>query len=379
MSGRIYIQKPDGEMVPLDETAYDAEEVLQAELANHPDLLAGEQMNPSEPRRWLLIKREAGIPDTEDGGNRWSVDHVFLDQDAIPTFVEAKRKSDTRLRREVIGQVFDYVSNAVAYWTDETLQAEFVRDCEVRGEDSDALLEAFVGDPDMVDDFWDRARTNLRAGRVRIVVVADELPPELKRIVEFLNNQTDPMEILAVEVRRYEGQGLAVLVPRVIGLTTEAQARKRVAREKRSWDWESLLRAFERNQSDEMAAAAEQIMQWATAAGLRLAYGEGAVNGTVYPMLDLPDGTPVYTFSLWTNGRIEVPFNRVAQHEPYSTEDKRHELRELLNAIPGFDIPADGIDRYPTIPFANLLDGDSMETFLGIWADYLEQVTAANP
>ena len=191
-------------------------------------------MNPSEPRRWLLIKREAGIPDSDDGGNRWSVDHVFLDQDAIPTFVEAKRKSDTRLRREVIGQVFDYVSNAVAYWTDETLQAEFARDCDDRGEDAEALLEAFVGDPDMVDDFWDRARTNLRAGRVRVVVVADELPPELRRIVEFLNDQTDPMEILAVEIRRYEGEGLAALVPRVIGQTVEAQARKRVTRREAS-------------------------------------------------------------------------------------------------------------------------------------------------
>ena len=128
-----------------------------------------------------------------------------------------------------------------------------------------------------------------------------------------------------------------------------------------------------------MAAAAERIMEWATGAGLRLAYGEGAVNGTVYPMLDLPDGTSAYTFSLWTNRRIEVPFYRVAQHEPYGTEAKRNELRELLNAIPGFDIPADGIDRYPTFTFAPLLDGENMKAFLSIWEEYLEQVIAANP
>ena len=282
MSGRIYIQRQDGSFQPLDEATYNAEDVLQAELANHPDLLAGEQMNPSDPRRWLLIKREAGIPDTDDGGNRWSVDHVFLDQDAIPTFVEAKRKSDTRLRREVIGQVFDYVSNAVAYWTDETLQTEFFRDCEERGVDADALLETFVGDPANVSDFWDRARINLRAGRIRIVVVADELPPELRRIVEFLNNQTDPMEILAVEIRRYEGEGLAALVPRVIGQTAEAQARKRATREQRIWDRDTLLRAFEEGPGERTASAADRIMGWATDVGLRLAYGRGAVSQGPY-------------------------------------------------------------------------------------------------
>ena len=53
-----------------------------------------------------------GIPGDEDGGGRWSLDHLFLDQDANPTLVEVKRSTDTRIRREVVGQVLDYVANA---------------------------------------------------------------------------------------------------------------------------------------------------------------------------------------------------------------------------------------------------------------------------
>ncbi len=30
----------------------------------------------------------AAVPDHGDGGGRWSADHLFLDQDAIPTLVE---------------------------------------------------------------------------------------------------------------------------------------------------------------------------------------------------------------------------------------------------------------------------------------------------
>jgi hypothetical protein len=58
-------------------------------------------------------------------GNRWSVDHLFLDQDAIPTIVEVKRSSDTRIRREVVGQMLDYAANAVVYWAVEAIRAEF--------------------------------------------------------------------------------------------------------------------------------------------------------------------------------------------------------------------------------------------------------------
>ena len=88
----------------MDEALYDSERLLQEMLAKHPDLLAGEQINIDDPRRWLLITREMSVPDEEDGSGRWSIDHLFLDQEGIPTLVEVKRSSDTRIRREVVGQ-----------------------------------------------------------------------------------------------------------------------------------------------------------------------------------------------------------------------------------------------------------------------------------
>ena len=49
---------------------------------------------------------------------RWTI--CFLDQDGIPTLVEVKRASDTRIRREVVGQMFDYAANALLHWPLET-------------------------------------------------------------------------------------------------------------------------------------------------------------------------------------------------------------------------------------------------------------------
>ncbi len=47
-----------------------------------------------------------------------------------------------------------------------------------------------------------------------MLFVADEIPFQLRRIVEFLNAQMSEAEVLAViEVKQYVGQGLQTLVP----------------------------------------------------------------------------------------------------------------------------------------------------------------------
>jgi hypothetical protein len=91
---------------------YPSEDVLQRLIAGHPDVLAGDQVDPDHPPRWLLVGREVGVPDAESASDRWSADHLLLDQRAIPTIVEVKRADDTRIGREVDGQMLDYASNA---------------------------------------------------------------------------------------------------------------------------------------------------------------------------------------------------------------------------------------------------------------------------
>ena len=240
MSGGIYLLREDDELVEMLERPYDSEAVLQQLLAKHPSLLAGDQLEAGAPRRWLLVAREASLPSEEDGGGRWSVDHLFLDQDAVPTLVEVKRSSDTRIRREVVGQMLDYAANAVVYWPVERLRATFEASCETAGREPEEVVLELVDDGETVDGFWDRVSTNLRAGKVRLVFVADELPPELQRVIEFLNVQMSPAEVIGVEVRQYVGQGLKTLVPRVLGRTAEAQQRKGRATSspRREWSWE---------------------------------------------------------------------------------------------------------------------------------------------
>ena len=143
-------------------------------------------MNEAAPRRWVLVSREFGIPDEIEAAGRWSLDHLFLDQDAIPTLVEVKRSTDTRIRREVVGQMFDYASHLVINVSAERIRQNFEHNV-ADDEDPAAALTAALGQEIEPESYWQKLQDNIAANKLRLVFVADEFPPELRRIVEFLN------------------------------------------------------------------------------------------------------------------------------------------------------------------------------------------------
>jgi hypothetical protein len=229
MDGGVFLLQGDDTLIRMIERPYEAESLLQALLATHPDLLAGDQIDAASPRRWLLIEREAGVPARSDGADWWAVDHLFLDQDATPTFVEVKRAADTRARREVVAQMLDYAANATEYWPVDRMRELFALRCASRGIDAGDELEAFVGPEGDEERFWALAKSNLRSGRIRLLFVADRIPPSLRRIVEFLNQHMNPVEVLAVEIRQFSAgpdAPLRTLVPRVIGQTEQTREAK---------------------------------------------------------------------------------------------------------------------------------------------------------
>lgn len=117
--------RPGEPLSELSATGYERERELQHLLEDFPKLLAGADMNPASPRRFRLVSSQAGVPDHAEGGTRWKLDLLFLDQEAIPTLVELKLGTDTRIRREVAGQMLDYAANGKRYWGNGRLRAMF--------------------------------------------------------------------------------------------------------------------------------------------------------------------------------------------------------------------------------------------------------------
>lgn len=358
----------------MAETAFAAEIDLQKLLADHPGLIPGDQIDPGSPRRWLLVSREVGIPDQEQGGARWALDHLFLDQDGVPTLVEVKRGTDPRTRREVVGQMLDYAANSVLHWTAEALQGWLAKRCQAEGLDPDEQIAHLLGEPAATGDFWQRVKTNLKAGKVRLLFVSDVIPPELRRIVEFLNEQMDPAEVLAVEIRQYTGKGLKTLVPRVLGQTTEALVRK--GEEKKRWDEPTFFADLTRRTGEEEARVARRILDWAQDRDCWIWWGTGAQDGSFFPMVRRGDEDH-WAIAVWTYGRIEIQFQWMRKRPPFDSREKRLELLRRLNEALGMTIPEDGIERRPSVPLRLLTEGGRVEGFLGVLDWVVREVRGA--
>lgn len=265
----IFLLNDDNSLTKMVSQAYASEAILQRHLVTHPDLLAGDQINPGDPRRWLLIQREMGVPAQKEASDWWSLDHLFLDQDAVPTFVEVKRATDTRARREVVAQMLDYAANATEYWPVDRMREEFARRCTSAHLDPARELATLIGGESDEEAFWQLAKTNLADGRIRLLFVGDTIPPSLRRIVEFLNRHLSPTEVLAVEIRQFaaaEADGPRTLVPRVIGQTEQARAAKGGVRT--STTWEPIgSDEFIRRIAEDLRPTAQMILSTAEATG----------------------------------------------------------------------------------------------------------------
>lgn len=254
----IYLKHGDA-YVAMTETPYDSEGVLQALIAQHPEMLADEDAGHG---RLLLVRREAGVTDQVDAGGRWSLDHLYVDSNGIPTLVEVKRSSDTRGRREVVAQMLDYAANAKTSFSPEQMAAWLEDEAQARRTSpAQALLDTLgVEDPDA---FWATVATNLEAERFRLIFVSDVIPPELRRIIEFLNGQMAQTEVLAIEVKQYvdDRTGHQTIVPRVIGNTETTKRTKRVRPLGRATNRTSLL-AVLADGTPGAADAAQALLDW---------------------------------------------------------------------------------------------------------------------
>lgn len=291
----IFLLKDSGDLEKVPMRPYDSEDLLQSLIAEYPELLAGDQINPDEPVRWILIKREAGVPGGEQQGARWATDHLLLDQNAIPTFVETKRSSDTRIRREIVGQMLDYAANAQRYWpADHIRSMSAIQHGEPEAADAVMIklldLEPTENVGAEIEAYWARVEENLHNGRVRLIFVADRLPAELRRVIEFLNDQMDKAEVLGIELVQYAGSNIKALVPRLIGQTEVIRQKKQTGgTSKRRLNLEAFLdrcpkdtRDFFRKAITESQERGMQVYWGTSGFSLRAPYHTGELATLFY-------------------------------------------------------------------------------------------------
>lgn len=381
MGGGIYLIQDEDRLVEMTEQAYDSEDQLQELLEKYPNLLAGDQIDRATPRRWLSISREMQVPAEEDGTGKWPLEHLFFDQDGIPTLVEVKSSSSPEIRRKIVGRMLDYAANALLYWPVESMIAQFESNCREAGRDPEQVFEEFLGAEANEERFWQKVKTNLQAGKLRLVFVAEEVNSELRRVVEFLNEQMDPTEVLAVEIKQYVSQeGLRTLVPRLIGQTAEAQQKKSSStRERKSWDEVSFFKEFQVRQGSEEADMARELYEWAVEKELvEVQWGRGGTYGGFSAKFKQKGIRYPTLFFVDIAGEFLISSRSYASLTPFDVQDKWLELRSRMSSI-GLSLPIDPTEtRLPKFRLSSLQDEDGLKQVLDTFDWVVREIEASS-
>jgi hypothetical protein len=350
MNSTMFMIDASNGLTALSQAHYDSEDLFQTLLADHPALLAAAG---GPTGRLLLVRREAPVPEAQDGPGRWSLDHLFLDGDGVPVLVEVKRATDTRARREVVAQMLDYAANGVAYWPVDQLIEAFSATVTKAGGEPEQRLAEFLDDK-APDSFWRQVDANLRSGRVRMVFVADRIPQELRRIVEFLNEQMRPAEVLAIEVAQYTATGGArLLAPKLIGATERAATAKAVTSAKPPIDEAGWLESLQELKGGEAAANAEKLLGWFKSRGFITGVTDS--QDAMYARISRPDGKLTWPFFVRrSTGKVETALQYLKENPAFAAEEVRLDLLAKLKALPGVNITTAKSTGWPGVPLTDL-------------------------
>jgi hypothetical protein len=183
----------DTEMVRLVEEPFKDEAELQACLERSPYLL----MKESEPAV-ATVQTEVGLPAAG------SLDLLVVDKEGVPVAVEVKLARNAQSRKEVVAQAFDYVadlSNLTFEELDDIVDGALAGALqELVGLEQSALVRK-------------QCATNLRAGRIRLVVAVDSAGEDLIRIVRYITDHSD-IDVRLVCISKFDGG--RILVPRIL-------------------------------------------------------------------------------------------------------------------------------------------------------------------
>ena len=372
----IFLRRDEGELVHLRGELYESEDRLQELIEANPELLLGEIADSERASAYLLVRREAGVPEAVAGSDRWFLDHLFLDAEGVPTLVEVKRSSDSRIRREVVGQMLDYAANILAHWPPERMRDEFEARCDHAGvEPAEKVREISEA---AYEDYWTRVKTNLAAKRLRLVFVADEIPASLQTIVEFLNEQMRAAEVLAVEVKQHKGDGVTVLTTQIIGRTSTAQHAKAVT-EKREWSSESGLEEMRRSASAETVTVADRLLSWAHERNLPVVWGSGSKIGYAHVVVAGPDDSTARPFGFSTDGKLDVYPHEMRRVPPFNGDDLRLEFVRRIGAAAGTPVQDKVIDQsFKSFQLSNFSPPENYGAVVAALDWFIEQTGTAH-
>jgi hypothetical protein len=347
------------DLQPLEETSFVAEGIRE-----RGDLqrLLRERVGVISPDTMVLAEE---FCDWQDSTRR--IDLLGLDKDANLVVIELKRTEDGG-HMEL--QALRYAA-MVSTMTFEKAVEVYGQHLTKKGQPADARagILGFLG--------WEAPDDNNFAQDVRIVLVSADFHPEISTTVLWLNQRG--LDLRCVRLRPYKlDNRILIDVQPIIPLPEAEQYQvkirqkeeaARTAREidRRKWDESTFMEALEKSRGAEIRKVAKAILDWFTDHVTRVWWGEGRTMGSFVPQLVVGE-SKYQLFAAWTSGAVEIYFYWLAYKPAFADEAHRCELRELLVAIPGVEIPLEGLSRRPSFDMKHLIEPANLQRFFTAFA-----------
>jgi len=192
----------------LNHTGYSGETHLRDILYEDPDILPIEDISFSSTKlsRIKLMLKEVGLPGSG------STDLVGIDKSGNIFIIETKLATNPEAKRAVIGQILEYAAflhGRELDWLDAIVRKE---------RNGVGIMEHFEKEPDWdKEEFEQNLRDSLQEGSFILFIVVDEMNPDLKRTINYMNDVLG-VRIYALELRYFKDKsGMEILVPNVYG------------------------------------------------------------------------------------------------------------------------------------------------------------------
>ena len=345
----------------LEPQHFSNESLLQDILEKFPEVVALDDLGVTEP--FLVIGREVST----DAG---SIDVLCIDGDGVLTVIETKLARNSQIRREVVGQVLEYVAQVSNWWAPKVI--EEANKYFSKKNINKNLIEYLIESSDQTQEkgyqyFFEKINSNLRNGKIKIVIASDSIPETLRDTVSFINRYSS-FDIFVMQVKSYVKDEMRIYAPTIYGLTQKIPTG--TERASTQWDEENFFREISQLTQDKIDAI-KDLYEFSKASEIK--WGTGATYGSFHYVTEL-EGKKASIFVVNSTGTIEVYFGNLKNIEHKKLLSFRNELKR----IKGLSFPeieqAGG--KFPKFNIDLLLNNESMSIFKSAVNELVEQLEA---
>ncbi|MBN2725102.1 MAG: hypothetical protein JXR95_13645 [Deltaproteobacteria bacterium] len=315
------------------------EDVFTELLENNPAIIPGNQVAPENdhPPKFINLgqKIRAGI---------WDLDFLFTDQYGVPTIIEMKLINNPEASRAVIGKIVEYSATVSREWNTEFIRKQAQDYWTGKGRTlEDVFFQAYGSDFNM-ENYWTLMELAIASGKIRSIIVSDDLRPEMKLMIEYLNSQLIQGEVLGLELKVYGNDGNDLLmIPGIIGQTFSVSSRKGLKGGSIQWSRELLQKELEEFHDPFLKSRINELIEFAISNDIFIS-GKTLEGLASFGLKGL-SGERLFT--IYLNGKISFFISEINDIDTIVKRDS------LISSLKKMELLQRGFDavKFTEIPF----------------------------